>query len=103
MSARQLTFEDVRADYGRRKSNKEGLRALLADGRWHGIRELHEVAGWRYGARIFDLRGEGLVIHRRPVGAGLYEWRWSAARGVDQECDAGCCLARPAGGEVSAP
>jgi hypothetical protein len=32
------------------------LRALLADGRWHLAAELREVAGWRYGARLYEVR-----------------------------------------------
>ncbi len=32
------------------------LRSLLADGRWHGMAELQDVAGYRYGGRVHEVR-----------------------------------------------
>jgi hypothetical protein len=47
----------------KRRSHRDALRALLADGREHHQRECLQVAGYRYGARIFELRhDEGLDI-----------------------------------------
>lgn len=56
------------------------LRDLFADGEWHGGDELRQVAGWRYGARLFELRrGEDgrppLVIDVRCESGGLYEYQ----------------------------
>lgn len=43
-------------------TKREALRALLSDGQWHHMSELRKVAGWRYGARLLELRrGEGGV------------------------------------------
>lgn len=33
-----------------------GLRSLLSDSRWHSMDELRNVAGWRYGARLLEVR-----------------------------------------------
>lgn len=37
-------------------TNCSRLRALLSDGAWHSMRELQEVAGWRYGGRLHELK-----------------------------------------------
>lgn len=57
----------------------ERLRALLADGRWHLADELREVAGWRYGARLYELRhgldgGPAITVEVRAAG-GTHEYR----------------------------
>lgn len=58
----------------------ERLRELLGDGKWHTMDELREVAGWRYGARLLELRrgidkGPPLEVETRMTGGGLYEYR----------------------------
>ncbi|MBK9497096.1 MAG: hypothetical protein IPO08_21795 [Xanthomonadales bacterium] len=55
------------------------LRALLADRAWHTMDELREVAGWRYGARLHELRrgldgGRPVEVDVRHTG-GLVEYR----------------------------
>ncbi len=40
---------------------------LLKDGRWHTARELHEVAGYDYRARVSRLRKLGFKIVSRPI------------------------------------
>ena len=52
----------------------ERLLALLSDGKPHGQRELLEVGGFRYGARIMDLRAQGHVIESIHIGGS--EWRF---------------------------
>lgn len=47
-------------------SRVEQLRSLLADGRWHSQTTLQKVAGFRFGARLFDLHNEF------DVGAGRF-------------------------------
>jgi hypothetical protein len=61
----------------------ELLRELLADGRWHTMDELREVAGWRYGARLYELRrgrdgGRPLGVELRGCGS-LVEYRQEVA------------------------
>lgn len=41
---------------GAPQTNCSRLRALLLDGAWHSMRELQEVAGWRYGGRLHELK-----------------------------------------------
>lgn len=57
-------------------SKREALRALLADGLWHHMSELRRVGGWRYGARLLEIRREHRVsIENRCVGDGEFEYR----------------------------
>lgn len=57
-------------------SKREGLRTLLADGAWHHMSELRRVGGWRYGARLLEIRQEhGVTIENRAIGEGEYEYR----------------------------
>lgn len=56
-------------DYTKRLGNKEKLRRLLSDGAVHHMRELHAVAGWRFGGRIYELRKEGYDIETIFIGA----------------------------------
>lgn len=51
---------------------------LLADGQWHHMSELRKVGGWRYGARLLELRQQfpGLAVDHRPAGAdNEFEYR----------------------------
>ena len=52
----------------------ERLRALLLNGAWHHMAELQAVAGWRYGARLRDLRLAGFdhEVERRADGSRWY-------------------------------
>jgi hypothetical protein len=57
----------------------ERLRGLLADGKWHLAAELRDVAGWRYGARLYEVRrgedgGPPLTVEVRALG-GTHEYR----------------------------
>jgi len=48
--------------------------ALLrsVDGGWLSGNRLAEVAGYRYGGRLYELRQEGHVIERRPAPNGSH-------------------------------
>src|SRR5688500_9299520 len=50
---------EVKEEIRRRRSKREAVAAVLADGQWHSSRELHEIGGWRYGARLDELRKAG--------------------------------------------
>jgi hypothetical protein len=72
-----VTIGAVVESYGLKSS---WWRRLLGDGRWHSADELRQVAGWRYGARLYELRrGEDgrppLVIDVRCESGGLYEYQ----------------------------
>lgn len=57
-------------------NKREALRALLADGAWHHMSELRAVGGWRYGARLLEIRREHHVtIENRAIGDGEFEYR----------------------------
>ncbi len=62
-----------------RGTKREALRALLADGQWHHMRELRDAGGWRYGARMLELRrgvgGPVLKTQKRSVGPDEFEYR----------------------------
>lgn len=59
-------------------NKREALRALLADGQWHHMSELRAVGGWRYGARLLEIRQEhGVTIENRAIGDGEFEYRLS--------------------------
>jgi hypothetical protein len=67
----------------RRPKALAALRELFSDGEWHGGEELRQVDGWRYGARLFELRrGEDgrppLTIDVRCESGGLYEYQQTA-------------------------
>ncbi len=63
-------------DFHKRASHKARLLELLADGAWHGMREVQAVAGWRYSARVCELRKEGYRIETRPIFGDAWEMRW---------------------------
>ena len=52
----------------------ERLFALLKTGRWVSMRACLEAAGFRYGARIYELRRSGCVIEVKKKG-GAYFYR----------------------------
>jgi hypothetical protein len=47
-------------------------RLRQADGGWISGNFLFQVGGTRYGARLFELRGEGFVIEKRPAPNGSH-------------------------------
>lgn len=59
------------------ESRYERLKSLLDDGDWHGVAELINAAGHRFGAYLFDLRHEGLTIEKRVVARNVYQYRWA--------------------------
>ena len=59
----------------KRLSKRDALLALLSDGRWHSARELTEVAGWRYSARLHELREDGYKIERQTLDHQLFHYR----------------------------
>ena len=61
--------------FAKRASKRDALLALLSDGRWHSARELTEVAGWRYSARLHELREEGYRIERQTLDHQLFHYR----------------------------
>lgn len=62
----------------KRRSHRDAIRALLADGKLHTMRELMEVGGYRYGGRLFELRNdEGLNIETVQLsGEDRFAYRW---------------------------
>lgn len=59
----------------KRKSKCNAALELLSDGRWHSARELTECSGWRYSARLHDLKKQGYVIERQTLDHQLYHYR----------------------------
>ena len=64
----------------RRLNNKDRLLALLIDHREHGQHECLSVGGFRYGARIFDLRRDGFDIETIRLGDDEFSYRLRVAR-----------------------
>lgn len=59
----------------KRRSHRDSLLALLGDGREHGMAECLQTAGFRYGARIFELRRQGYEIETIQHGADDFAYR----------------------------
>lgn len=59
----------------KRLNNKDALYALLRDGHVHHQRECMEVAGYRYGARAFELRREGHDIRTIRIGTDEFAYQ----------------------------
>lgn len=71
-------------------SNQKKLRALLADGAWHHMQELQDVAGWRYGARLWEIKrgedgGPQLDIEKMAVLGRDDEWLYRATPAKEQK------------------
>jgi len=49
---------------------REKLYNLLKDGLWHPYKELFDVAGVRYSARLFELKNFGHQIESRELKGG---------------------------------
>ena len=56
-------------------SHKAALLALLSDGAYHHMRQCLDVAGFRYGGRLHELRREGYEIETHQLGVGEWEYR----------------------------
>ncbi len=104
--AQEQTGAAVRAECKRRLGNRDHIRILLSDGQWHSNSELHAIGGFRYGARILELRqgfgrgAEPVVIHAINLGGGLFKFQLDASRTVTEGCSGPCCIAREAGTKV---
>ncbi len=66
-----------------KETKEERLLDLLADGRWHGGRELALKVSHRFGAYLFRLKEKGYNFEKRldpnrPRGEVWYEYRWTA-------------------------
>lgn len=70
------------ADYAKRRSHKDAILALLSDGREHHMAECLAVGGYRYGARIFELRRQGYDIETIHVGPDETAYRLHVGQGV---------------------
>ena len=61
-----------------RPTSKQRILWLLreAEGRWLSGLALAEVGGYRFGARILELRADGYAIQRRPSPrSAVHEYR----------------------------
>ncbi len=58
-----------------RPTAKARLLALLSDGREHDMRECLEIAGFRYGGRLHELRQEGHVVETIQYSANHFGYR----------------------------
>ena len=56
------------------KTHKEKITSLLKKGRWVNATRLHDSVGWRFGARLFELRKDGYVFAKRRGPNGLDDW-----------------------------
>jgi hypothetical protein len=66
----------------RRASNRERLLALLGDRREHNPEEMQSAGGYRYGARLKELRDQGYVIETDAnLTTGEVTYRLLAAPG----------------------
>jgi hypothetical protein len=65
----------------KRESHKARLLALLADGRRHHMSELIKVGGYRYGARLYDLRREGVDVETIRIGDDEFAYRMNEQQG----------------------
>lgn len=79
----------------RRNTNKHRLWRILSDGRWHSNAELHRIAGFRYGARLMELRQLGKRIHSVSGVRGLWRYRFDARGLRHGSCVGPCCRVEP--------
>lgn len=56
-------------------SHRERLLKLLWDRQWHSNTELAKASGYRYGAVVHNLRGEGYLIETKRVTTARWEYR----------------------------
>jgi len=68
-------------DHGRLRKQLEGVRKIMADGKWHTLSELAEAIGCETqsaSARVRDLRKPKYgseTIERKRIDGGLYGYR----------------------------
>lgn len=60
----------------KRATASERLMALMSDGQWHHIRELNAVT-FRYGARFWDWKKDGVIVEKARVGDDEFVYRLS--------------------------
>lgn len=70
-------------------SKREALRVLLSDGKWHHMSECRKVGGWRFGARLLELRqglgGPEMQTQHRAIGGSDNEFEYRAIVGAQAE------------------
>jgi hypothetical protein len=86
----------VRQEMTRRKGRRDAVAELLSDGEWHSNYKLLSVGGFRYGARIFELRRgnnhtPGVVIHGIDQGEGAWSFRLDSERQLCPGCRCAFC------------
>ena len=59
----------------KRENNRSNLLRLLSNGRQHHMTACAEAGGWRYGARIHELRKQGYVIETIRLGEDEFAYR----------------------------
>lgn len=66
----------VMREQERRMNNRERVLVQLIAAGVRGVtnRELLDEGGFRYGARLFELRREGYLIDTLPAGDGLFRF-----------------------------
>jgi hypothetical protein len=65
----------------RRASNRERLLALLEDRREHNLEQMKNAGGYRYGARLKELRDQGYVVETRYNSRLGYSYQLLATPG----------------------
>ena len=71
--------------FAKRASKRDAVLDLLSDGKWHSARELTEVGGWRYSARLHEAKKQGYVIERGTLDHQFFYFRM-AGGGVAMKC-----------------
>lgn len=70
-------------------SKREALRVLLSDGKWHHMSECRKVGGWRFGARLLELRqglgGPAVPTEHRAISGSDNEFEYRALVGPQAE------------------
>ena len=90
MFGKPLTGRDVYApakpnptvapeDVPRLTAALQRLYDAMSDGRWYTATQLTEIAGRRYGGRLYDLRAAGIPHESRRVSGGEWEFRLIAS------------------------
>ena len=59
----------------KRTNNRDALLSLLEDGQQHHMSECQRTAGYRYGARLFELRKQGYDIETIRMGDDEFAYR----------------------------
>lgn len=66
----------MKSEHERRSNNREKVLQYLRVRQDHGATnaELQNIGGFRYGARIFELRRDGWEIETIPLAGGSYRF-----------------------------